>query len=545
MENLSSRQRGENFAGKESGLVKNTFVVSGGTTVSRIFGLIREILISSVFGTTWVTDAFFIAYIIPNLLRRLFAEGALSTSVVPVFSQYRDKRSQEAREFIASVFTALVLVVSAICAAGILFSPWLVELIAVGFRGDAEKLLLTTRFTQIMFPFLLVVSLAALLMGVLNTLHIFSWSAIAPVFFNLGIILSIVFFSGNLGPYVLAWGVLIGGIGQFAIQLIPFYRKGFSLAPVFTFWKNPGLKQVVHLMLPVTFALAVSQINTLVDRIIASTTQEGAVSALYFADRLMELPLGIFGIAIATAILPPLSRYAMHKENDNWSRTFTQGLRFVLYIMLPLSVLLVLFRYESVTLVYERGQFDRQATMMTAHALLFYAPGLLFLSLVHLLTRAFYSLKDSKTPVRISVVAVGMNIILDIVLVRFMDFPGLALATTLSAVFNSFFLLYHLHKRSLAFRSDTGFLPWLKKLFILLIIFSTAGWGIHHVSGGPYTGLEGMIRFVLLSLALLAGYYFLSRLFGLQEGGAIIKIFRGSSPEALQENPDRRKKNRD
>jgi len=539
LEDSSFHHKNGKQTGKRSSLVKNTFVVSGGTTVSRIFGLVREILISSVFGTTWITDAFFIAYIIPNLLRRLFAEGALSTSVVPVFSQYKDTHSREAKEFIASVFTALVLVVSVICAAGIILSPWLVELVAVGFRGDPEKLLLTTRFTQIMFPFLLVISLAALLMGILNTLHIFSWPAIAPVFFNLGIILFILLFYRDIGPYVLAWGVLAGGIGQFAVQLIPFRRQGLSLAPLFSFWKNMGLQQVFRLMLPVTFALAVSQINTLVDRIIASTTREGAVSALYFADRLMELPLGIFGIAIATAILPPLSRYALQKNEDDWSRTLNQGIRYVLFIMLPLSVLLVLFRYESVTLVYERGQFDRQATMMTAHALLYYAPALVFLSLAHVLTRAFYSLKDSKTPVRISVIAVGINIVLDLVLVRFMDFPGLALATTLSAVFNSFFLLFLLHKRSCTLRSDPGFTSWLKKVLLLISIFSAVGWGIHRISGGPYTGMAGMIWFIVFSLALLAGYFLVSRLLGMHEGEALFKIFRGASPVISPENNTR------
>jgi putative peptidoglycan lipid II flippase len=260
---------------KERSLIRNTAVVGAGTFLSRITGLIREILVSSMFGASWVTDVFFVAYTIPNLLRRLFAEGALSTSVIPVFSQYSEKSHDESQKFIYSIFTGLTLVVSVVCVIGIAFSPWIVEMVGVGFRSEPDKIHMAINMTRIMFPFLLIISWSALVMGILNTLHIFSWSAIAPVFFNAGTILTLLLLRAYAGPYSLAIGVLIGGIGQFVIQLYPFYKKGFVLKLFRKFWQDPGFREVIRLMLPVTLALAVGQINTLVDRIIASTCQEG------------------------------------------------------------------------------------------------------------------------------------------------------------------------------------------------------------------------------------------------------------------------------
>ena len=227
---------------KERSLIRNIAVVGAGTFLSRITGLIREILVSSMFGASWVTDVFFVAYTIPNLLRRLFAEGALSTSVIPVFSQYSEKSHDESQKFIYSIFTGLTLVVSVVCVIGIAFSPWIVEMVGVGFRSEPDKIHMAINMTRIMFPFLLIISWSALVMGILNTLHIFSWSAIAPVFFNAGTILTLLLLRAYAGPYSLAIGVLIGGIGQFVIQLYPFYNKGFVLKFFRKFWQDPGFR---------------------------------------------------------------------------------------------------------------------------------------------------------------------------------------------------------------------------------------------------------------------------------------------------------------
>ncbi|MGC8777472.1 MAG: murein biosynthesis integral membrane protein MurJ, partial [Candidatus Caldatribacteriaceae bacterium] len=444
-------------------LVKNTIVISFGTFLSRITGLAREILISSLFGATWVTDAFLIAYTIPNLLRRLFAEGALSTSIVPAFSHYfvDGDESKNPQDFVSSVFTGFSIVVGIVCLLGILLAPWIVKVVAVGFKGDFAKVLVVTNFTRIMFPFLLLISWSAFAMGVLNTVNIFSWSALAPVFFNLGTIFALLFLRSYVSSYALAWGVVLGGLLQFAFQLPPLYRKGFRLRIKLDFLQDQGFRQVVGLMLPVTFSLAVSQLNTLVDRIIASLCEEGAVSALYFADRLLELPLGVFGIALSTAILPSLSQTACKDDLEEWRRILWQGIRWIVFIMVPVSIFLLIFNSQTVSVVYQRGVFGGLATSMTASSLAFYAPGLVFFSLSHLFTRAFYSLKDSKTPVKVGLIAVFLNIALDLILVRFLSFNGLALATSLTAVFNFVALWVLMEKKycQLNFRSGEGSWP--------------------------------------------------------------------------------------
>ena len=457
---------------EEHSLVKNTLVVGMGTFLSRISGFLREVLISSSFGVTWVTDAFLIAYTIPNLLRRLFAEGALSTSVVPVFSCYREGK-ESSQEFISASFTGFTLIVSLVCILGMIFSPLLVNIIAVGFRGEVEKISLTTDFTIIMFPFLLLISWSALLMGFLNTLNIFSWSAVAPILFNLGTIFSLWFFRSFLGPYALAWGVILGGIGQFLFQIPPLYRAGFHLHWDWRFWENEGFRKVIGLMLPVSFSLAASQINTIVDRIIASTCQEGAVSALYFADRLMELPLGVFGVALSVAILPSLSQKFSKGEEREWENTLAQGMRWIIFLMLPVAAFLVIFATPLVKLVYERGAFDFIASSMTARALIFYTLGLPFFSLNLLFTRAFYSRGDTRTPVKVSLISVFSNVGLDFLLVRWMDFGGLALASSLAAFLNSFLLILCLSRARGLLKIGT-LLPgkWMGKILAQVAVFT-------------------------------------------------------------------------
>jgi len=506
---------------KERSLIRNTAVVGAGTFLSRITGLIREILVSSSFGASWVTDVFFVAYTIPNLLRRLFAEGALSTSVIPVFSQYSEKNPKESQKFVYSVFTGLTLVVAMVCLVGMVFSPWIVEMVGIGFRSEPEKMQMAVNMTRIMFPFLLIISWSALIMGVLNTLHIFSWSAIAPVFFNVGTILTLLLLKRLAGPYSLAIGVLIGGVGQFVIQLYPFYNKGFFLRFIKEFWHDPGFREVIRLMLPVTLALAVGQLNTLVDRIIASTCQEGAVSALYYADRLLELPLGIFGIALSTAILPSLSQLVLKKNPEEWNHTLTQGIRLVLFIMIPITIYLALFREEAIRLIYERGKFDAVATQMTAQSLLYYVPGLAFFSINHIITKAFYSLKDTVTPVRISVIMVGVNVVLDLILVRYLNFSGLALATSLVAVLNCIWLFFSLKKKHTFYKEDRTFLYWLVKIIGLNLLLTGICWIVLHLVQNFQSTLSLLAFFGISLIGLSLIYILISQFIGLEEGKSI------------------------
>ncbi len=510
---------------EEHSLVKNTLVVGMGTFLSRISGFLREVLISSSFGATWVTDAFLIAYTIPNLLRRLFAEGALSTSVVPVFSCYREGK-ESSQEFISASFTGFTLIVSLVCILGMIFSPLLVNIIAVGFRGEVEKVSLTTDFTIIMFPFLLLISWSALLMGFLNTLNIFSWSAVAPILFNLGTIFSLWFFRSFLGPYALAWGVILGGIGQFLFQIPPLYRAGFHLHWDWRFWENEGFRKVIGLMLPVSFSLAASQINTIVDRIIASTCQEGAVSALYFADRLMELPLGVFGVALSVAILPSLSQKFSKGEERGWENVLAQGMRWIIFLMLPVAAFLVIFATPLVKLVYERGAFDFIASSMTARALIFYTLGLPFFSLNLLFTRAFYSRGDTRTPVKVSLISVFSNVGLDLLLVRWMDFGGLALASSLAAFLNSFLLILCLSRARGLLKIGT-LLPgkWMGKILAQVAAFT---FFCQFLQGKFYPGgiERGLFSFIGIIILVSGFYLLLTFLFQMEEGKAIVYLFR-------------------
>ncbi|MBC7216581.1 MAG: murein biosynthesis integral membrane protein MurJ [Candidatus Caldatribacterium sp.] len=505
---------------QESRLFKNTVVVGLGTLLSRVSGLLREILISSFFGATWVTDAFLLAYTIPNLLRRLFAEGALSTSVVPVFSEYfaSSPRKKDPQNFVSSVFSGFTFIVGLVCLFGILFSPWIVRLAAIGFRDDAAKFLFTVHSTQIMFPFLLLISWSALLMGFLNTLNIFSWPAVAPFFFNLGTIVSLLFLRKSFGPYALAFGVILGGLWQFLFQIPPLGRKGFLLRVNFRFWEDEGFQKVLHLMLPVTFSLAVSQVNTLVDRIVASLCREGAVSALYFSDRLMEFPLGVFGVALSIAVLPPLSQSVWAGDTEEWKRTFWQGVRWVLFFMLPAVVFLMTFPLPLVALVYRRGMFDALAADMTALALFYYAPGLVFFALNHLVTRAFYSLHDTRTPVKVGLAAVLLNIVLDLWLVRFFDFGGVALATSLAAFFQFVFLVYFLRQKV----EDFSLFPsgrWFLKGAMQIGIFTACCLSLKRMI--PYAS---SFEFVLI-LCFLGGLYLaLPFLLKMDERRAILAV---------------------
>ncbi|MFB0520190.1 MAG: murein biosynthesis integral membrane protein MurJ, partial [Desulfatiglandales bacterium] len=313
------------------------------TFVSRILGLVRDILIANFFGSGMVADAFFVAFRIPNLLRRLFAEGSFSVSFIPVFTEYLQNRSREEAFLLArAVLTFLVLIVTVVTILGIIFAPLIVRVIAPGFGGMGEKYALTVLLTRIMFPYIFLVSLLALFMGILNSLKHFAGPAIAPVFLNLSMIAALLFVS----PYMrtptvgLATGVIAGGILQLALQVPFLIKKGLSFAPD---WNpgHPALKKIGVLMLPTIFGSAIYQINQLVGTLLASLLREGSVSYLYYADRLVQFPLGVFGIAISTAVLPSLSREAANGDLERLKGTLSHALRLTMFITIPAMIGLI------------------------------------------------------------------------------------------------------------------------------------------------------------------------------------------------------------
>ncbi len=432
---------------ENSRVVKAAGVVGAATLTSRILGFIRDAVIAWFFGAGFSSDAFIAAFRIPNLLRRLFAEGSLSSAFIPVFTEYIVKQGQaEAFHLARSAFRLLggVLIIASIC--GVLLSPWMVRLIAPGFSAD--KLSLTITLTRLMFPYIFFIGLVALCMGILNVLGHFAAPAFAPVLLNLSIIGSVFFISPSLKPPVigLAVGVLIGGFLQLALQLPVLIKTGFY------FWKeakmiHPGLKRVGTLIPPVILGGAVYQINILVGTLLGSLLDQGSVTYLYFADRLVQFPLGVFAIATATAVLPSLSRQAATGDLDTLKDTFAQALKLVFFITIPATVGLIILREPIVALLFQRGEFDAQATRLTAQALLYYSVGLWAFSAVRIVAATFFALQDTRTPVRMAGISIFANIVLGVVLMKPLAHGGLALATSLASMLNLGLLLGALRTR--------------------------------------------------------------------------------------------------
>jgi putative peptidoglycan lipid II flippase len=419
------------------------------TFLSRILGLARDMLIANFFGSGMSADAFFVAFRIPNLLRRLFAEGSLTVSFIPVFTEYlQNKSKQEAFLLARVVLTFLVCIVTAITILGIILSPLIVRVIAPGFGGMGEKYALTVLLTRIMFPYIFLVSLLALFMGILNSLKHFLSPAIAPVFLNLSMIAALIFIVPFMKtPTVgLALGVILGGIIQMALQIPFLIKKGLIFAPKWNI-RHPALKKISMLMLPTIFGSAIYQINQLIGTLLASLLQEGSVSYLYYADRLVQFPLGVFAIAISTAVLPSLSREAAEGDIYKLKQTLSHALRLTMFITIPAMAGLIVLRQPIIALLFQRGAFSTFTTAMTAQALLYYSVGLWAFAGLRVFVSAFYSLQDTKTPVKVAVVAMIANIVFSLALMGPLKHGGLALALSLASTLQLFMLIFLLRRR--------------------------------------------------------------------------------------------------
>ncbi len=419
-------------------VTKAAGVVGAATLLSRLFGFIRDVVIAWFFGAGLSSDAFFVAFRIPNLLRRLFAEGSLSIAFIPVFTEYLTvKGRDEAFKLARAAMLLLSMILAVVAVLGVLLSPVIIKVIAPGFISSPEKFFLTVNLTRIMFPYIFFIGLVALCMGILNSLGHFAAPALAPVFLNIAMICSVFFISPYMSDPVtgLAIGVLIGGVLQLALQVPFLIKKGLY------FWQrvqifHPGLKRIGVLMLPAVFGAAVYQINILVGTLLASLLPEGSVSYLYYADRLVQFPLGIFAIATATAILPSLSRQAASRDLEAVKATFAHAMKLVLFITIPSMVGLIILREPIVALLFKRGVFDSKAVQLTAYALLYYSIGLWAFSCVRIVVSTFYALQDTRTPVRIAVISIIANIVLGIILMGPLAHGGLALATSLASMLN-------------------------------------------------------------------------------------------------------------
>ena len=429
-------------------VVKAAGLIGVATFSSRILGFVRDMVLARVFGATPAADAFFVAYRIPNLLRELFAEGSMSAAFIPVFTEYHTlKTKRDAWELASATFTTLLTIVTAVTLIGILAAPGIVWLLAPGFRASPDKLALTTLLTRMMFPYLIFISLAALAMGILNSLRAFAAPAFSPVFFNIFTIACTLFLAPWLPEPILAVaiGIVFGGIAQFAMQLPGLNGRGMLFGLRFQ-PGHPGVKRVGLLMVPSLLGLSVTQINITVSTILASYFS-GGPTYLFYGMRLIQFPLGIFGVALATAILPTLSAQAARGALDELRATIGFGLRMIFFIILPAMLGLILLRYPIVHLVFEHGSFTQADTMATATALLCYAVGLWAFAGVRIIVSAFYSLQDTRTPAVTAGIAVGANILLSLWLMSLLDAAGLALATALASILNGGILVAVLHRR--------------------------------------------------------------------------------------------------
>lgn len=431
-----------------SSIARAAGLIGAATFSSRILGFIRDMVLARLLGASASADAFFVAFRIPNLLRELVAEGSMSSAFIPVFTEYHTRRtSGEAWELASAVFTTLLTIVTGLTVLGILTAPWLVWILGWGFHDDPAKLTTTTLLAQIMFPYLIFISLAALAMGILNSLRAFAAPAFAPVFFNLSMITSALFLAPLFEQPVIgvAAGVVLGGVMQFLIQLPGIQKRGFSFR-----WHfhptHPGVRQIGTLIVPTLLGMSVTQINLTVSTILGSFFP-GGPTYLFYGMRLIQFPLGIFGVALATAILPTLSAQAAREELAQLRETLEFGLRMIWFIILPAMVGLIVLRVPIIHLFFEHGAFSPQDTKQTAAAVLAYTVGLWAFAGVRIIVTAFYSMKDTKTPALTAFYAMVVNILLSLLLMGPLEHAGLALATAVSAMVNITVLVVILNRR--------------------------------------------------------------------------------------------------
>jgi len=454
-------------------ILKATAIVGSSTFVSRVFGYIRDMVVASFFGTGMAADAFFVAFRLPNLLRRLIGEGSMTVSFIPVFTDYvKHGNKEETERFLASCFSLLICLLLMVTAAGVLAAPWLVRIIAPGFIKFPEKFSLTVSLTRVVFPYIFFISFVAFSMGVLNTYRVFFPPAFSPVLLNVSMIGSVLLLYKFFHPpiYALAIGVLIGGVLQLAFQVPFLIRHGFPFR--FT-WnpRHPGLKKVLALMGPSILGVAVYQLTVFINTLLASFLPSGSVSYLYYADRLMQFPLGIFAIAMGTAALPSFSSLS-GGDLKPLAEAIGFTLRLILMIAIPASVGLIFLREPIIGILFQRGAFTAASRHATALALLGYAVGLFAVSGVRVVVPGYYALKDAKTPVRIAIVALAVNVALGVILMFPLKHLGLALATSISSIVNLFLLVLILNRRlrSLEWRAMGKSMA--------EIIFASAGMGV-------------------------------------------------------------------
>ena len=454
----------------------SSLITGAMTMVSRVLGLVRDVVFAQVIGVGGAADAFLFAFKIPNFLRRLFAEGAFAQAFVPVLNEYYEKGGvaavRQLTDRVAASLGSVLLVVSLIV---VLLAPQLTSLLAYGFefRGDTDKLALTSDMLRITFPYIFFISMAGMLGGILNSFDRFAIPAFTPVLLNICLIgaafLGVHYFDEP--TMALAWGVFVAGAVQMLFQM-PFLARMHLLPRPRWDWHHPGVKKILLLMAPAIFGVSVGQINLLLDVVLAAFMQDGAIGWLYYSDRLYELPLGVFGVALATVILPSLSRQHSAGHGEKFDATLGWAIRSVLLIAVPAMVALIMLAEPLLTTLFQSDKFDARDIEMSALSLRAYAVGLVAFMLVKVLATGFFSRQDMKTPVKIAIVAMVVNMVFNLALAIPLEYyhqighTGLALATSLSATLNAA-MLYRSLRRQGVYRPQTG-----RQGFVITLLFA-------------------------------------------------------------------------
>jgi len=485
-------------------LLRALATVSSMTLLSRILGFVRDFVIARAFGAGMMTDAFFVAFKLPNLLRRLFAEGAFSQAFVPVLGEYKNKRGEvETRRLVDNVASLLFLALLVVTAIGIAGAALLVYVSAPGFAADGEKFELTITLTRITFPYILFMSLVALAGGVLNTWSRFAVPAFTPVLLNLSFIVMALFAAPYFDPPVLAlaWAVFIGGVLQLAFQ-IPSLKK-IGMLPRLSFdWRDEGVRRILKLMAPAALGVSVSQVSLLINTIFASFLAAGSVSWLYYADRLMEFPAGMLGAALGTILLPSLAKCHADQRLDDYSKLLDWGLRLTLLLAAPAALAMAIIAAPLVATLFHHGAFSADDVYRTRDALAAYSLGLVALILIKVLAPGFYARQNIRTPVKIAIVSLIATQLLNLLLIGWLKHAGLALAISLAACLNAGLLYRGLRQHGI-YAPQPGWAGFSLRLSVALVVFGVALW---FGAGETSDWLRWGITERLLRLAALLGF---------------------------------------
>ncbi|MEY8710130.1 murein biosynthesis integral membrane protein MurJ [Mangrovibacter phragmitis] len=491
-------------------LLKSLAAVSSMTMFSRVLGFARDAIVARVFGAGMATDAFFVAFKLPNLLRRIFAEGAFSQAFVPILAEYKSKEGEEAtRVFVAYVSGLLTLALALVTVVGMLAAPWVIMVTAPGFADTADKFALTSQLLRITFPYILLISLASLVGAILNTWNRFSVPAFAPTLLNVSMISFALFAAPHFHPPVLAlaWAVTVGGVLQLFYQLPHLRKIGMLVLPRISF-KNEGAIRVLRQMGPAILGVSVSQISLIINTIFASFLVSGSVSWMYYADRLMEFPSGVLGVALGTILLPSLSKSFSSGNHEEYNRLMDWGLRLCFLLALPSAVALGLLSKPLTVSLFQYGKFTAFDAQMTQRALIAYSVGLMGLIVVKVLAPGFYSRQDIKTPVKIAIVTLIMTQVMNLAFIGPLKHAGLSLSIGLAACLNAGLLYWQLRKKAI-FTPEPGWRLFLFRLVCAVLVMAVVLVGVMsvmpawHLGGMP----DRLLRLVAVVVAGVVAYF--------------------------------------